>query len=666
MSIWKEESKFDYKLYAEVDTFFENLHKNENLEYRTVQHTMALDIIDAIKNKEILLMEAGVGSGKSWGYLVPLLYASKNKEDFKGFLISTSSIALQEQLKTEIEKLSKMLDINIPITIAKGRNNFICKKRLEDYIKYHEENEILKRIREKVSAGFIDKENYQDIPNYIWKRININYVNCNNCIYKNTCGYMLKREKWPKSKYVICNHDLLVESLKRDNNDLILQDPSILVIDEAHNLEDKMRNSYKNSISKSKLEALILKIDFMISDDDNLEEYENNPIIETLNRVFRMISTKAKYKYRKNAKEDIAVFDEETSGFDITLSLKEEIIKLNEKLDNFIYDASHYKYLDKRLIGSINTLKSYASVFKDLISDNPQNIYWVSFLANTKDHINLEYVRKDIHKEAARLLSNNNYGKVFTSATMTTGSSDYSYFVNNLGLDGINGIPIIKEYPGESPFDYENNALLYLSDDCISPKSSDHELYLDTIASKVEELINITEGRSLVLFTSKEDMKKVYRKININSHNFNIMLQTDDVSADALKERFKDDESSVLFATGSFFEGIDIKGEALVNVIITKLPFPVVDPIIEEKANNFKDGFNEVYLPEMIIKLKQGTGRLIRSSTDKGVVSILDSRYKDYEEVILESLPFKNVTTNIEEVKDFSSNKLGISNVKKV
>ena len=248
---------------------------------------------------------------------------------------------------------------------------------------------------------------------------------------------------------------------------------------------------------------------------------------------------------------------------------------------------------------------------------------------------------------------------------MTTGSSDYSYFVNNLGLDRINGIPIIKEYPGESPFDYENNALLYLSDDCISPKSSDHELYLDTIASKVEELINITEGRSLVLFTSKEDMKKVYRKININSHNFNIMLQTDDVSADALKERFKDDESSVLFATGSFFEGIDIKGEALVNVIITKLPFPVVDPIIEEKANNFKDGFNEVYLPEMIIKLKQGTGRLIRSSTDKGVVSILDSRYKDYEEVILESLPFKNVTTNIEEVKDFSSNKLGISNVKK-
>lgn len=665
MSIWKEESKFDYKLYLEVDAFFENLHKNENLEYRTVQHTMALDIIDAIKNKEILLMEAGVGSGKSWGYLVPLLYASKNKEDFKGFLISTSSIALQEQLKTEIEKLSKMLDINIPITIAKGRNNFICKKRLEDYIKYHVENETLKRIREKVNRGFIDKENFQDIPNYIWKRININYVNCNNCIYKNTCGYMLEREKWPKSKYVICNHDLLVESLKRDNNDLILQEPSILVVDEAHNLEDKMRNSYKNSISKSKLEALILKIDFMISDDDNLEEYENNPIIETLNRVFRMISTKAKYKYRKNAKENIEVFDEETSGFDITSSLKEEIIKLNEKLDNFIYDASHYKYLDKRLIGSLNTLKSYACVFKDLISDNSQNIYWVSFLANTKDHINLEYVRKDIHKEATRLLSSNNYGKVFTSATMTTGSGDYSYFVNNLGFDRINGIPIIKEYPGKSPFDYDNNALLYLSDDCLSPKSLDRDLYLDTLSSKIDELINITEGRSLVLFTSKEDMRRVYQKVTINNYNFNIMLQTDDVSADTLKMRFKEDKHSVLFATGSFFEGIDVKGEALENVIITKLPFPVVNPIIEEKASHFSNGFREVYLPEMIIKLKQGAGRLIRSSTDKGIVSILDPRYKEYEDVILESLPFNNVTTDIEEVKAFATNKLGISKVKK-
>ena len=168
-----------------------------------------------------------------------------------------------------------------------------------------------------------------------------------------------------------------------------------------------------------------------------------------------------------------------------------------------------------------------------------------------------------------------------------------------------------------------------------------------------------------MLFTSKEDMRRVYQKVTMNNYDFNIMLQTDDVSADTLKERFKEDKQSVLFATGSFFEGIDVKGEALENVIITKLPFPVVNPIIEEKASHFRDGFREVYLPEMIIKLKQGVGRLIRSSTDKGIVSILDPRYKEYEDVILESLPFNNVTTDIEEVKAFATNKLGISKAKK-
>ena len=660
MNIWKEKDRFNPKLYEEVDSFFENLYDNETLEYRSVQHTMALDIVDAIKNKEILLMEAEVGSGKSWGYLVPLLYASKDKENFKGFLISTSSIALQEQLKIEIENISKMLGIDIPITIAKGRNNFICKKRLEDYIRHHDDDEKLKELEKKVSIGCIDKEEYQDIPSYVWKKININYVNCNSCLYKKTCEYILKCEKWPESKFVICNHDLLAESLKRDYNDLILQDPSILVIDEAHNLEEKIRNSYKNSISKSKLEALILKIEFLISADDSLDGYENNPILESLNKVFRMISTIAKYKYRKNAKENIDVFDEETCGFDISYSLKEEISNLISRLDSLIVEASNYKYLDKRFIGSINILKYYVNVFKDLISDNSENIYWVSFLPNTRDHITLDYVRKAIYKEASRLLSNSKYGKVFTSATMTTVDGDYNYFVNNLGLNRINGVPIIKEYPGESPFDYDNNALLYLSDDCISPKSPDRELYLETLATKVDELINITEGRSLVLFTSKEDMKRVYNKVTMNNHDFNIMLQTDDISADTLKARFKEDEHSVLFATGSFFEGIDVKGEALENVIITKLPFPVVNPIIEEKASHFSNGFNEVYLPEMIIKLKQGVGRLIRSSTDKGIVSILDPRYKDYDGVILDSLPFGNVTTNIEEVKSFATNKLGI------
>lgn len=662
MSIWKKETSFNYDLYEEVDSFFENLKGQKEVEYREGQHMLALDVLDALKNKEMLLIEAGVGIGKSWGYLIPLLYASKDKEKFKGFLISTSSIALQEQLKDEVEKLSKMLNIDIPVTIAKGRNNYICQKRLISYMKKHSDDEMLNKLLEKVEQGVVDKEEYKEIPNKVWKNINVNHVNCASCLHKKDCGYMLKRESFPTANYVICNHDLLVESLKRDSNDSILKEPSILVIDEAHNLEDKIRNSYQGSISKNKLEALIINISCMINDD--LDFYEDNPIITSLNNVFRLISLNAKNKYRRNAKEDIEVFDEEISGFDISFKLKEAIIDLDNKLETLIIEASNYRYLDKKIINYINILKNYVNIFRDLIKNNSDNIYWVSFISNTNEHVSLEYVRKDIAKEASRLLSNNNYGKVFTSATITT-NGNYNFFADSLNLNEIKGIPLIKEFPQDSPYDYHNNALLYLASDVISSKSKDHSLYLDSLALKIDELINITEGRSLVLFTSKEDMKQTYQRVNLNNHNFNIMLQTDDVNIDDLKARFMEDKNSVLFATGSFYEGIDIKGEALENVIIAKLPFPVVNPIIEEKASRFVDGFSEVYLPLMLIKLKQGAGRLIRSSTDKGIVSILDARCNEYKEDILNSLPFTNVTDNIKDVEEFSLNKLGHAMIKK-
>ena len=475
---------------------------------------------------------------------------------------------------------------------------------------------------------------------------------------------MLKRKVFPKAKYVICNHDLLVEALKRDNNDLILQEPSILIVDEAHNLETKIRNSYKESMNKNKIESLILKISFMIYDDDS-DVLADNYLIQSLNKVFRMISTKAKYKYRKNAKRYVEMFDEETSGFDISNKLKEEIIILIKQLEYLISEANRYKYFDKKLINYVSILKSYIDIFKDMISDNSKNIYFVSFIASTKEHINLEYVQKDIYKEAAKLLSNNNYGKVFTSATMTTTKDNYNYFANNLGLNDINGISVVKEFSQPSPYDYENNSLLYFSDDCVNPKSLDHDLYLNSIANKVSELIKITDGRTLVLFTSKADMKRVYEIVTREQYDFNIMLQDDDVNTDILKNTFKEDVTSVLFATGTFFEGINVKGESLENVIITKLPFPVVNPIIEDKASHFIDGLKEVYLPEMLIKLKQGAGRLIRCSTDKGIVSILDSRYKDYEDTIVETLPFTNITKNIEDVESFANNKLSVSKVKK-
>lgn len=373
-----------------------------------------------------------------------------------------------------------------------------------------------------------------------------------------------------------------------------------------------------------------------------------------MNAVFRMISTKAKKEYRAQAREEKEVLDSESSGFTCTPMMKQKVMELVVQLTELENYVKQYPSSDKKLIGQVSSLKEIRLVFSDLISSFSKNIYWVNFLPNTKEHIELNYVPKNVSELARKLLSNPNYGKVFTSATLTTGKNDYSYFMKGLGLDQMIGMPVFQEFSQPSPYNYDENTLLYCATDVVNPKSKDHSLYLDSLASKVDELINITDGRSLVLFTSKQDMREVYDRLMQRKHDFNILVQEDGINAERLKMDFKQDVTSTLLATGAFWEGIDIKGESLEQVIIAKLPFPVVEPVVEERASHYTDGFKEVYLPDMLLKLKQGAGRLIRSSTDKGIVSILDSRINDYGEYVLSALPFNNVTGSIDDVDAFS------------
>lgn len=661
MNIWKTNDTFNRELYDNIDWFYEQLQGQRNIEYRPGQDTMSYDIFDIIENKEILIVEAGVGIGKSWAYLIPLIYASENKDKFQGFLISTSSIALEEQLQKEVKKVSEMLGINIDVTVAKGKNNYLCQKRLENFLKFGDNKGKYQYLKEKSETGKKDKRDYEELPSQIWKKINADKVTCTNCIYNNDCRYKLTRKQWKNSKNIICNHDLLVEILKRDDEDKLINTPSIVIVDEAHVLLDKIINSYKKTVTKPILESLIYNIYSEI--DEPIEE--NIPIIDTINKVFRMISTKAKNEYKHHAKEEVDVLDSESSGFSCTSRMKEQIKEMIEQLEELEGYARNYPSTSKKLSSQINLLKNIKKVFQDLISGKQNNIYWASFLPNTKEHIELNYVTKNISEIARTLLSNPNYGKVFTSATLTTEKNNYTYFMKNLGLDKITGIPVFQEYSQPSPYNYDENTLLYCSPNTISPKSKNHTLYLDSITAKVEELIEITGGRSLVLFTSKNDMQEVYKRLIRKKRNFNILVQSEGKNAEKLKEQFKQDITSTLLATGAFWEGIDIKGESLEQVIIAKLPFPIVDPIIEEKASHYTNGLKEVYLPEMLIKLKQGTGRLIRSATDKGIISILDSRVKEYGDYILSNLPYKNVTAKIEEVEEFAKTKLGVKNSQK-
>ena len=657
--VWEKENKILSREQEEqIDSFFANLEESKTLEYREGQHTMALDIADAIKDRSILLIESGVGSGKSWAYLVPLIYASSGSDKFKGFIISTSSKALQDQLKKEIETLSEMLGLpKINVTIAKGRSNYLCKRRFEYFEKNTGQTEKVKSIKARIKEGKVERTDYNDISQIDWKKMNVDKVRCTNCLYESECTYRVKRKRWPESKTIICNHNLLVESLKRDSVNPLLNEPSILIVDEAHTLEEKIRDSYKKSLNKHELESLIYGLYRYL----NKNVKNDIPAIGTINSLFRKISTSAKREYKKHAIENVDVFDSENSGFKCTPTIKESVETLIKQLSDLEEEAvfnSHYNR-NKDFLEQINTLQETKRAFQDLILSNEdqKNVYWAAFLPGTNEHIEIQYVPRNIPELARNLLKNPNYGKVFTSATLTA-EGDYEYFSKGLGIDNKIGSRITTEDPQKSPFDYDENAMLYCPLDLVSPKDPDHDSYLSSISTRINELLDVTEGRTLVLFTSKSDMREVYNRVKGENKPYNIYLQEDGQDIETLKRNFKEDTTSCLFATGSFWEGIDIKGESLESVIIPKLPFHVVDPVMDAKAEYYAGGSNAVYLQDMLIKLKQGTGRLIRSETDKGIVSILDPRIKDYGNAVLETLPFNNATADIEEVKTFAANVL--------
>lgn len=665
MSIWKKEPEkkqpIETELYRHVDDFFENIKGVKGLEYREGQHTMALDVADVIKNKEILLIEAEVGIGKSYAYLIPIIYEYQNNPEFHGFIISTSTIALQEQLEKDIKNVGKLLGIDINVTIAKGKTNYICKKRLETIVDVEDNvekyEEILKQINE---TGEIDRYAFPNLDENIWRRIHIRSCNFQNCSKALECPYLINRQNFTQNGAIICNHDLLIQSLKREDDSPILKEPNILVIDEAHSLEEKVRNAEKKYLDKKHIESIFWHIHHRILNYDDDVEIEED-FFNNLNGLFRDISINAKKTLNKNIKIDSGYDDCVRVEFTITPKIQEKLLFLINKIDSLLIEVKNYEILNNDVIYNreIDEIKAIKKTLIDLLNkEDSKNVYWVEFLGTDGKFIRIMYAPKEIDKITGKLLSNPNYGKVLTSATLTTKENDYSYYAKNIGLDDIVGVNVLKEFSIKSPYNYQDNTLIYYGNDLPNPR--DKEAYLEALKLRIKELIKITNGSSLVLFTSKKDMYETYESLK-DEVDFPVYIQ-EDGKEKVLIEKFRNEENSCLFGTGTFYEGIDINGSSLSQVIIAKLPFPIVEPVIMDKASIYTNGFKEVYLPEMLIKLKQGVGRLVRSEEDTGIISILDSRMQNYDDkynnIIKNNLPNTTITTSLDEIKEFAKQKI--------
>ncbi|MDF9507933.1 ATP-dependent DNA helicase, partial [Bacillus cereus] len=308
----------------------------------------------------------------------------------------------------------------------------------------------------------------------------------------------------------------------------------------------------------------------------------------------------------------------------------------------------------------IKTIEKLILFINSLISDY-NKIFWCELSNSKRNKLTINSVPKKLNKIIYDyFFTDNKPSIILTSATISQPGIDvyeqYDYLLTTLGVDLLKYNQLALSKPKHSPFNYEENTILYIPANLPDPRNI--EIFREKAINEIIKLLTLTEGKSMILFTSKSDMNFVFSQLNALNLPWNILIQNEGSSQDKIKQEFINDENSILLSTGSFWEGIDIPGTSLSNLIIFKLPFPVPDPILEYKNSISSNGFLDVYLPEMLIRLRQGLGRLIRKESDKGIATILDSRISKsknrfYRTSILNSLMFTNVTEDFHKVSNF-------------
>lgn len=659
----KEEEKLRKKnlrsIGTKVDSFFIDKMEELKLEERPGQWAMALDIVQAMIDNQHVLVEAGVGIGKTYAYVVPLLYYHKKYR--KPIIIATSTIALQEQLANDIKTIEKILDYYPSVFIAKGQSHFLCINRLEQYFVGKEDTEEY-IYYEEICRGGYERSNWNiDIPDQIWNRINVltfNPVTCRQtCPHKDRCFYyQLRIELKDTNGFILCNQDLLAMNMKkrsRGNTEIFVSDYEYIVIDEVHNLESRIRNAHTIAVSYSECKKLMWDLSRNNKRMGGLLDKRIEYCLTLFDQVFGNLLLQIKTQDKKAIKED-----KEIEKYYVNNNIK-ELCNLVDTLKDIIEVASldfgmEDTYRNRGEDETLEKLEEEYDFFSSLSRNVSNDIFWM--IANTKNENGIIVYKcpKNVNEITERLLfSSEQFKTIMTSATVSSGESNYDYFIANTNLPLDNTMVCDSK---ESPFDYDSHAIIYYTENLPHP-SSERVAFIEKGVDEVINLLNITEGKALILFTAKRDMIEVYTKLK-ERVPYKILLQKKGSSQNDVIAEFKADTNSVLLGTGSYWEGISIEGKTLSNLIIFRLPFPVPEPIIDYKRSISKDGLMDVSVPEMIIKLKQGIGRLIRNKNDSGIVSIIDPRLGDnsnvpYKQLTWDALPIKNRTNDIERAKEF-------------
>ncbi len=659
-------------------------HFFNSYEYRPEQLDMLRAVSNALSFGQHLMVEAGTGVGKSLAYLIPAaLFALKNNTRV---LISTNTINLQDQLiKKDIPDLCTALGISLRAAVLKGRSNYLCPRRLELF--HHrgpataDEMRILAKVlvwRLENSSGDRNEVNLTGpAERGIWQHLSAEDEACTNqtCLERTggACPFYRAKQASQNAHILIVNHALLLTDVAVGNR--ILPEYEHVIIDEGHHLESATTDALSFRLTQFDFERLIREMggsnsgilgQLLSSTRDQIRPSDfallNQKCERATDLIFRLqqqahiffhalaefISFQREgqpsnyYSYQ----ERLLPSTRTQPGWDAveiawgasseTLALLITVLgEIQKGAADLLSDGVESLEDVISNLGSLYRRLNEAESMVDSMIHNPaaDYVYWVEVNPNnTKLSLNAAPIHVGTLVE--KYLWHEKRCVILTSATLTT-HGEFGYVRNVLSADEADELAL------GSPFDYEGSALLFIANDIAEPNSPDYQRQLD---KTLIQLCKASGGRTLVLFTSYAQLKRTSKYINgpLAQNDITVYEQGEGASPNALLELFKSSERAVLLGTRSFWEGVDIPGEALSVLVIVKLPFAVPsDPLVAARSETFEDPFNEYHLPEAILRFRQGFGRLIRTQSDRGVVAILDRRVltKAYGKMFIESLP---------------------------
>jgi ATP-dependent DNA helicase DinG len=619
-------------------------------EPRPGQAAMAAEVARALKEGFILMAEAGTGVGKSLAYLVPVLLHAREM-DVKT-VVSTQTIALQEQiLHKDIPFLQEALPVKFRAVLVKGRGNYICLRRLEG----HSQGELplLVSTAEEVELGKVrawarvtrdgSRADIGFAPTpMLWARIQSESSVCLGklCPFRGRCFYFAARRNLNVADLLVVNHALLLSNaVIRDEGRGFLPDYDILVVDEAHALERAADENLGTEVTNI---GVRMALDFLHNPKTGrglLQADAYEPLRDAVSQV-RGISAdffgNVEAWMHQNPDETLRIREPDFVSDPLSGALN----KLSDMVSDFAGTAEDSS-LAAELLGVQGRLAHLSSrVFEVIAAGSANKAYWVERRGRGGRIITL----KSAPLRAGDLLDSLLFAPlrtgVLTSATLSTGGDDpFSYFTDRLGVPD----PVSRTF--SSPFDYQRQVTLHIVQSMPDPR---HEAFPASVSGKVKEHLLRSHGKAFVLFTSFRLMNQVADDLAgfFSKQDYSVFVQGAGLDRTRILDCFRKEVDSVLFGTNSFWEGVDVRGESLSNVIITRLPFSVPNhPLIQARMERIREEGGNPFLaysvPDAVIRFKQGFGRLIRTSADMGSVVLLDQRVvtKFYGRLFLNALP---------------------------